>query len=39
MLHQIIYIVTEPTSVDVDHVAHAGGPTMFTWRIMTTQLL
>ena len=38
-LNHNIYIATDPTPLDVDHAAHAGGPTMCTQRIMTTHLL
>ena len=31
-----MYIAADTTPVDVDHTAHAGGPTMFTQRISTT---
>ena len=34
-----IYIVEDPTPVDVDHTAHAVGPTIFTQRIMKTHVL
>ena len=29
-LNHNIYIAADHTPVDVDHAAHAGGPTMFT---------
>ena len=38
-LNHNIYIEANPTLADVEHDAHAGGPTMFTQRIMTTHLL
>ena len=38
-LNHNIYIATDLTHMDVAHAAHAVGPTMCTWRIMTIHLL